>query len=183
MAVVLLVRLRRTQVIIGGSSSWGRIGLAVSVRAVWSSCLRRRRLLAYVLVLWPAVTTFHGVKVSRLHLRPQRARNFPMADFTEGVLPSGPIVCTVVMPAFLIMADDVVLPVLDGFRAQSVVEVVVPTILLSPLTHGLKHVLLDLNVLVANCWVVKGAENVIDDFINWHACVLPGVQHATGREC
>lgn len=183
MAVVLLVRLRRTQVVISGSSSWGMIGLAVAVRAVWSSCLRWRRLLAYVLVLWPAVTTFHGVKVSRLHLRPQRARDLSVTDFTKGVLPSGPIVCTVVVPAFLIMADDVVLSVLDGFRAQSVVEVVVPTILLSPLTHGFKHVLLDLNVFIADGWVVKGAENVIDDFINWHACMLPGVQHATGQVC
>ena len=105
-----------------------------------------------------------------------------MADFTEGVLPSGPIVCTVVVSArCLVMPDDMVLPVLDGFRAQRVVQVVVPAILIGPLTHGIKHVLLNLNVLVTDGWVVKGAEDVVDDFIYWHACVLPGVQDAAGQ--
>lgn len=33
-------------------------------------------------------------------------------------------------------------------------------------------------MLVSDSWVVEGAEDVIDDFIHWHACVLPGIQHA-----
>lgn len=51
-------------------------------------------------------------------------------------------------------------------------------VLVGPLPHGLKHVLLDLDVLVADGWVVEGAEDVVDDFVHWYACVLPGIQHA-----
>lgn len=57
----------------------------------------------------------------------------------------------------------------------------VTRVLVGPLPHSLEHVLLDLDVFVADGWVVKGAEDVIDDFIHWHACVLPGVQHAAAQ--
>lgn len=33
-------------------------------------------------------------------------------------------------------------------------------------------------MFVADSWVVKGAEDVVDDLIHWHGCVLPGIQHA-----
>lgn len=54
-------------------------------------------------------------------------------------------------------------------------------VLVGPLPHGLKHVLLDLDVLVADGWVMEGAEDVVDDFVHWYACVLPGIQHAAAQ--
>lgn len=71
-----------------------------------------------------------------------------------------------------------VLSVLDGFRTQRAVQIVVTRVFVGPLPHGVEHVLLDLDVFIADGWVVKGAEDVVDDFIHWHGCVLPGVQHA-----
>lgn len=59
----------------------------------------------------------------------------------------------------------------------------IPRVLVGPLAHGIKHILLDLDVFIANGWVVKGAEDVVDDFIYWDACVLPGVQHAAVKVC
>lgn len=136
---------------------------------MWSDRLRRRRILAHVLILWTAIATIHGVKISRLHLGPQRTRDFSVADFTEGVRPSGPIVCTVIVAGLLVRSNYVVLSVLNGFRAQRGVEVVAPRVLVGPLPHGVEHVLLNLDVLVADGWVVKGAEHVVDDFVYWHA--------------
>lgn len=78
--------------------------------------MRRRRILAHVLILRTAIATVHGVKISRLHLGPQRTRDFSVADFTKGVGPSGPIICAVVVSGgFLVRSNDVVLSVLNGF--------------------------------------------------------------------
>lgn len=56
-----------------------------------------------------------------------------------------------------------------------------PRVLVGPIPHGIKHVFLNLDVLIADGWVVKGTEDVVDDFIHWHACVLPGIQHAAAQ--
>lgn len=56
-----------------------------------------------------------------------------------------------------------------------------PGELVGPLSNGLKHVLLNLDVFIANCWVMESAEDVVDDFVHWHACVLPGIQHAAAQ--
>lgn len=82
---------------------------------MWSGRLRRRRILAHVLILRTAIATFHGVMISRLHLGPQRTRNFSVADFTKGVRPGGPIICAVVVSGFLVRSNYVVLSVLNGF--------------------------------------------------------------------
>lgn len=99
MAVILLLGLRRTQIIVGGSSSGRMIGLAVFIQPIWSGRLRRRRALAHVLVLRPTITTSHGIKISCLNLGPQRTRHFSVADFTECIGPSGPVVRSVVVSA------------------------------------------------------------------------------------
>lgn len=55
-------------------------------------------------------------------------------------------------------------------------------VLVGPLPHGLIHVLLDLDVLVTNGWMMECAENVVNDFVHWHACVLPSIQYATDQD-
>jgi hypothetical protein len=78
----------------------------------------------------------------------------------------------------LAAGEDVVLVVLDGLGREELVELVAVRGLLRPLAHRLEHVALDLDVLVAGRRVVEGTENVVDDFVDGDAGVLPGVDDA-----
>lgn len=51
-------------------------------------------------------------------------------------------------------------------------------VLVCPLPDGVEHVLLNLDALVADGWVVEGAEDVVDDFVDRDAGMFPGVEYA-----
>lgn len=48
-------------------------------------------------------------------------------------------------------------------------------VLICPLPDGIKHLSLNLNTLVPNGWVMESSGDIIDDFVNRHARVLPCV--------
>ena len=58
------------------------------------------------------------------------------------------------------------------------VELVAMGGFLGPLANGLEHLALDLDTLVTRGGMVQGAEDVIDDFVDRNAGVLPGVDDA-----
>lgn len=66
--------------------------------------------------------------------------------------------------------------VLDRFRRQKGVELVPVLRLLRPLAHSLKHVAMNLNPFVAGGWVVEGAEDVVQNFVDGDAGVFKGVE-------
>lgn len=71
------------------------------------------------------------------------------------------------------ISSAVVAARLDGLRAEDVVELVALWVLVHPLLDGGEHVALDLTVVVAESWVVEGAEDILDDFADWNTWVLP----------
>lgn len=62
---------------------------------------------------------------------------------------------------------------LDGLRAEDMVQLVALWVLINPLLDGGEHVALDLAVVVAEGWVVEGAEDILDDFADWDTWVFP----------
>lgn len=50
--------------------------------------------------------------------------------------------------------------------------------LICPLSHRLEHISLDLDSLIASCWVVESPEDVINNLINRHTRILPGIQNS-----
>lgn len=75
----------------------------------------------------------------------------------------------------LIRPNDMIFTILDRFATEDAVNIMLLSILISPLSHRVKHITLNLNVMVADGRVVKCAEDVVDYFVNRHICVLPGV--------
>lgn len=53
--------------------------------------------------------------------------------------------------------------------------------LISPGLYGAEHVLLDLNVSTAKCWVVECAQYVVGDFIYGDIGVLPCIENTAVR--
>lgn len=107
-----------------------------------------------------------------------------MTELTEGAGPSRPLACpsvSMVSSGLLIRADHVVFAILDRFAAQYAVELIPVPMLVSPLSHCLEHITLNLNVIVSDGRVVKCAEDVIDDFVDRNICMFPCVQNTTGR--
>ncbi len=74
--------------------------------------------------------------------------------------------------------QDVVAVFLDGLGGEQVVELLGVLCFSRPATNGLEHFALDLDVVVADGRVVEGAEDVVDDFVDGHAGVFPGVDDA-----
>lgn len=79
------------------------------------------------------------------------------------------------------VSSAVVAASLDRLRAKDVVELVALWVLVNPLLDGGKHVALDLAVVVAETWVVKCAENILDNFAHWDTWVLPCEEHTSAR--
>lgn len=52
-------------------------------------------------------------------------------------------------------------------------------VLVGPFADGIEHVLLNLDAVVADGWVVEGAQHVIDDLVDGDAGVFPSVEDAT----
>lgn len=102
-----------------------------------------------------------------------------MAQLADGVLPSRPFSTLAVAASSVLVRQNVILPVLHGLAPEEVVELVAAGVLIRPLSDGVKHVLLDLDALVADGWVVEGSQDVIDNFVDRDAGVLPGVEYAT----
>lgn len=48
-------------------------------------------------------------------------------------------------------------------------------VVVSPLSDGIEHLFLNLDMFIPNGRVVESPQNVIDDFIDGHAGVLPGI--------
>jgi hypothetical protein len=61
---------------------------------------------------------------------------------------------------------------LDAVRAQDVVEVWTLSVAL-PLFDCKIHSVLDLNVGIAQCWMVKYSDNVVHDFLDGYTWMFP----------
>lgn len=86
----------------------------------------------------------------------------------------------VVTAALLVRADNVILATFYGLAPEKAVEFVAMGVLVRPLPDGLKHFLLDLDAFVADGWVVKRAENVVDDFVDGDSGMFPSIEYTTG---
>ena len=53
--------------------------------------------------------------------------------------------------------------------------------LIDPVLDGAEHVLLNLDVIVAQGRVVEGPQHVVDNFVDRHAGVFPCVENTTAR--
>lgn len=129
-----------------------------------------------VLILRLSVAALHRIKVARLHLVPEAAADLAVAHLADCARPGRPVTLTA---GFLIRADDVVLACLDRLGGEKGVKLVPPGILVGPLPDGGEHVLLDLDVIIADRGVVEGTENVVDDFVDGNASMFPGIKDAT----
>lgn len=106
-----------------------------------------------------------------------------MADLAERAGPSRPLACPGVIVSangLLIRTDHVVFAVLDRFTPQKVIKLIPTLVLIGPLSHGLEHIALDLNVIVSDGGVMERAEDVVNNFIDRNTCVLPGIEDAAG---
>lgn len=83
------------------------------------------------------------------------------------------------MTVGLVSLEDVVLAGPDGLGGQEVVELVRQRRLLRPPAHRLEHFPLDLDIVVADGRVVERPQDVIDDFIDGDAGVLPSEEDTT----
>lgn len=81
------------------------------------------------------------------------------------------------------IALDMVLAVLDRFRPQNMVQVATSRVFVNPLAHGIKHVPLNLDTLIADRWVVQRAQNVINNLVYGHSRMIPSIEHTAIRGC
>lgn len=56
------------------------------------------------------------------------------------------------------------------------IKFVTTRVLVCPLPDGIKHLSLNLDTLIPNGWVMKSSDDIIDNFVNRYARVLPCVQ-------
>lgn len=143
--------------------------------------MRWCRTLADILLLRPAVSSLHGVKVSRLDLTPQTTRYLAVTQLAESVAPGRPVSLTTVAMSttgLLIWANDLILSVLDRLASKNIVEFMTARVLVRPLPDGFEHGSLDLDTLVTDCWMVEGAEDIVDNFVDGHTGMFPGIEYA-----
>lgn len=69
----------------------------------------------------------------------------------------------------------VILPIADRLRAQDVIKFMTTRVLVCPLSDGIEHLPLNLDTLVPNGWVMESSDDIIDNFVDRHARVLPCV--------
>lgn len=74
--------------------------------------------------------------------------------------------------------QDMVLASLDRLGREQVGQLVLESALICPLSHRLEHIPLDLDSLITSCWVVESPEDVINDLINRHTRIFPGIQNS-----
>lgn len=149
---------------------------AAAAAALWSGCL------AHVVVLRAAVSALHCAEVACLYGVPQAAADLAVADAAEGAGPCRPLASAgvAVVGGLLVRADDVVPAGFDRVAREEIVELVAPGVGVGPLAHGVEHVFLYLDALVADGWVVEGTEDIIDDLVYRDAGVFPSVEDTTG---
>lgn len=103
-----------------------------------------------------------------------------MAHSAEGRGPCAPLAGAgvAVVARLLIGPNDVVAAGFDALGGEEGVDLVAPRVVVGPLADSVEHVFLDLDVLVTNGWVVKRAEDVVDDFVDGNTGIFPGVEDA-----
>lgn len=77
----------------------------------------------------------------------------------------------------LLLVENVIFAQSDGFRGQETVDVVPARMLINPGLYSAKHILLDLHVSTAECWVVECAQYVVGNFIYGGVGVLPCIEN------
>lgn len=70
---------------------------------------------------------------------------------------------------------------LNRLGAEDMVKLVAPWVLVNPLLDRGEHVAVDLTRLLAECWVMEGAEDVLHNFADWYTWVLPCEEHTSAR--
>jgi hypothetical protein len=61
-----------------------------------------------------------------------------------------------------------------------VVQLVAVGLFFGPFSHCVVHVAVDFYGLVAQSWMVKSPENVVQNFVDWNTWVLPGIENTSG---
>lgn len=62
--------------------------------------------------------------------------------------------------------QDVVLAILDRFRAKNMIKIIASWVLINPFTDRLKHFTLDFDPLVAKSRVVESAEHIVNNLFD-----------------
>lgn len=76
------------------------------------------------------------------------------------------------------LVKDVVLVVPDRLGREEVGKLVATRVLVSPIFHGLEHISLDLDVVVASSRMVERSEDIVNDLVHGDTRVLPGIQNS-----
>lgn len=77
------------------------------------------------------------------------------------------------------LVKDVVLVVPDRLGREEVGKLVATRVLVSPIFHGLEHISLDLDVVVASSRMVERSEDIVNDLVHGDTRVLPGIQNSS----
>lgn len=117
------------------------------------------------------VTTLKRHHISASNLRPKRARSLSVAAKSTVVMIMNSFRST---RSFFVIATCFY----RGGR-EDVIEIVSIWLLFDPLSDSSKHVSVNFEVLVAESGMVEDVKNVLHDFINWDAGVLPGIENTS----
>ena len=75
-----------------------------------------------------------------------------------------------------------ILSVVDGLRAEDTIKVAATRVLVCPLPDGVEHLSLDLDTFIPNGWMMESSDDIIHNFVNRYARVLPCVQDTSRRQ-
>lgn len=76
------------------------------------------------------------------------------------------------------LVKNVVLMVLDRVGGEKMSKLVAAGVFVGPLLDSLEHVTLNLDMIVPSSRVVESTEDVVNDFVDRNASVLPSIEDA-----
>jgi hypothetical protein len=106
-----------------------------------------------------------------MDLRPKGSGDLAVSGITGDILLSAMRMSALVVG--FCAPQDVILPILDGFRRQDVIQLATVWVRVRPHSDGLEHLPLNLNTLVSDRRVMEDSKDVIDNLVNGDTRVLP----------
>lgn len=77
------------------------------------------------------------------------------------------------------LIKNVVLVVSDGIGREKVGKLVATRVLVGPVLHGLEHIPVNLDGVVAGSGMMECTEHIVDNFIHGNTSVFPRIQDTT----
>jgi hypothetical protein len=82
----------------------------------------------------------------------------------------------------LIAVTRMIVASFDGCRTKDMVEVATVWLLVNPFSYGVEHVAMNLEVLIAESWMMKNTKDIIHHLVDRNSWVLPGIENSSGTE-